>query len=257
MSQTRSAPALYLIGGTGEANQAAARLQAEGYSVTVSVATPWGAVLSAEAGSHLADTGPKDACRMARRASELGAAAIVDCSHPYALAASDQARLAARQAGLPYLRYSRPASPIPKADVIRAASFSEALEILKDRPGRALLTVGTRHLEPFVREHIDFTARILPVPESLAECERLGMDPRDIIAAHPPFSVEFNRACIRHSRAGILLTKDSGLEGGLMEKADAAAAEGIELLVVDRPAEPGAIHDLEILVRSLTKLLAK
>ncbi|MHB1390073.1 MAG: precorrin-6A reductase [Thermoleophilia bacterium] len=269
---------IYLIGGTSEAHRAVARLQAEGFQVTVSVVTEMGAARSRAAASgdivtRLAspagampppahalardtDTGPKDAALMARRAMELGAAAIVDCSHPFAVMASREARAAAAQAGLPYLRFSRPALTLTGSHVIRVSSWEEALELLKDRPGRALLTVGVRILERFVDEHIEFTARVLPLAASLAECDRLGLDAGDIIAAQPPFSVDFNRACIRHAGAAILVTKESGREGGLLEKEAATAAEGIDLMVVERPPEPDAIQDLDQLVTRLNGELA-
>ncbi|MHB0866498.1 MAG: precorrin-6A reductase [Thermoleophilia bacterium] len=269
---------IYLIGGTSEAHRAVARLRAAGFQVTVSVVTDLGAArsraaASADIGARLpspagtppppahmlprdTDTGPKDAVLMARRATELGAAAIVDCSHPFAVMASREARAAAARAGLPYLRFSRPALSVTGPHVIRVRSWEEALQVLKDRPGRALLTVGVRILERFVDEHIEFTARVLPLAASLAECDRLGLDAGDIIAAHPPFSVEFNRACISHAHADILVTKESGQEGGLREKEAAAAAEGIDLMMVERPEEPDAIQDLDQLVSRLTEVLA-
>lgn len=268
---------IYLIGGTSEAHRAVARLKAEGFQVTVSVATDLGAARSRAAAARDADamplsagtmpraagrlprdvdTGRKDAAHMAQRAAALGAAAIVDCSHPFAVMASREARAAAERAGLPYLRFSRPAMAVAGPHVVRARSWEEALHILKDRPGRALLTVGVRLLELFVNEHIEFTARVLPLAASLAECDRLGLDARDIIAAHPPFSVDFNRACIRHAGAAILVTKESGREGGLQEKEAAAAAEGIDLMVVERPSEPDAIQDLDQLVSRLAEALA-
>lgn len=253
-----SEPVIYLIGGTTEANRAAAQLRKEGYEVTLSVTTAMGARLATQAAGQpagMADTGAKDAAQMAARAAELGAAAIVDCSHPFARMASTEARSAAAQAGLPYFRYCRPPVSLDQAGAIRVDSWTEAVGLLSDRPGRALLTIGTRNLEYFVREGIEFTARILPRSESLADCERLGIEPQSIIASQPPFSVDFNRACIRHAGAGILVTKESGQEGGLPEKAEAALAEGIDILIIDRPADPGALHELDILVKSIRETL--
>lgn len=246
---------VYLIGGTTEAHRAARRLQDEGYSVVVSVATPQGAECSARARSAPADIGRKDAGQIAVRAGDLQARAIVDCSHPYAVAASGEARAAADGSGIPYLRFSRPALPVPP-ETARAASWEEAAAMLGRRPGRALLTIGSRNLEPFVRQGIDFTARILPVPESIGYCHRIGIDARNIIAAHPPFSTDFNRACIRQARADVIVSKESGQEGGQDQKLEAARLEGIEMLLVQRPAEPGAIHDLDELVLALRGALS-
>ncbi|MEW6018702.1 MAG: precorrin-6A reductase, partial [Pseudomonadota bacterium] len=234
---------LYLIGGTSEANRAALRLAAEGFRVTVSVATAEGGAAAARAG--LESDGPDrlDADGMARRAAGLGAAAIVDCSHPFAVAASESALAAAGIAGLPYLRFCREPYAAEGEGVFVASGWEEAVHMLQGRRDRALLTVGTRHLEIFSAAGIDFTARVLPVAESLAECARLGIGPERIIAAHPPFDVDFNRACIRKAGAGVLVTKESGREGGLPGKLEAARAEGILALVVSRPPERTAIHD--------------
>lgn len=245
--------AIYLVGGTTEANLAAVRLREEGYHVTVSVATSLGCQAAGAPGDI--DVGRKDALHLANRAAELGAAAVVDCSHPFASLVSQEARNAAAACGLPYLRYCRAPLELDPAPAAKADSWAEAVEMLKDRPGRALLTVGIRNLELFVSGGIDFTARVLPTPEALRECGRLGIEPRHLIAAHPPFSVKFNRTCIRHAGADILVTKESGEEGGLREKAEAAAAEGIDLMVISRPHDPAAIHDLEELVTKLKEAI--
>ncbi len=258
-------PAIYLIGGTTEANRAARRLQDEGYKVVVSVATQLGEQVAAAAGV-VTDPGKKDADAMAAAAGRHGAAAIVDCSHPFAREVSKQAIQAAAQAGLPYLRYTRPpvaavvvagaataagATAAAGTPLVETESFERAAAETANFEGRAFITVGTRHLEPFVRAGLDFTARILPLTESFEQCTRLGIEPKDIIAAWPPFSVDFNRACLRKCGAATLVTKDSGREGGLMEKLEAAVAEGVAVILIKRPPEPGAIHDLEALVAGL------
>lgn len=253
---------IYLIGGTTEANHAARRLQEHGYRVVISVATPTGGKVAEEAGFET-EIGGKDAAAMEAGARKLDAAAIVDCSHPFAREASEQASAAAAAAGLPFLRFTRPPMPVidemaagsPAAPVVTVPSFQEAAGHLVRIGGRSLLTIGTRHLKTFVSAELDFAARILPLAESLADCDRLGIEPGNIIAAWPPFSADFNRACLRKCGAGALVTKDSGREGGLLEKIEAADSEGAAVIVVQRPPEPGAIHDLEELLSALDSRL--
>ncbi|MHB9052563.1 MAG: precorrin-6A/cobalt-precorrin-6A reductase [Thermoleophilia bacterium] len=266
-----TAKTIYLIGGTTEASRAAQTLEREGYRVVVSVATPLGESVAAAAALRT-DTGRKDATVMAERASGLGACAIVDCSHPFAREVSRQAKKAAAAAGLPYLRYTRPPSDAAKAGnaastagpavhtasetaVIAVESFEAAASELKNAGSRGLLTLGTRHLEPFVLAETDFTARVLPFPESISDCSRLGIEPARIIAAWPPFDVDFNRACLRYAGAAMLVTKDSGREGGVGQKIAAAAAEGAAVILVNRPADPGAIYDLDGLLAALAAAL--
>lgn len=283
-STTKIQRTIYLVGGTSEANSAALRLQEGGYRIVISVATPTGGEV-AEAAGFNAEVGGKDAAAMEDRARGLEAVAIVDCSHPFAREASNQASQAAAAAGLPYLRYTRapvagleymaggdcsegwpgqgrPAvvSGITGTDnaacpVITVPTFEAAAEQLSQIGGRSLLTLGTRHLETFVRAGLDFAVRILPITESLADCVRLGVEPRNIVAAWPPYSADFNRACLRKVGASVIVTKDSGREGGLMEKLEAANAEGVRTIVVQRPHEPDAIHDLDELVSTLDSRL--
>jgi len=253
---------IYLIGGTTEANLAARRLLESGFGIVISVATPAGGEIARSAG-FATEVGGKDAAAMQVRACEHQAVAIVDCSHPFAEEASIQASQAAAAAGLPYFRYTRAAvdalvslaaegsSDMIDAPVITVPAFDSAADLLSRMPGRALLTIGTRHLEPFVRADLDFVARILPLAESLADCDRLGIEPSNIIAAWPPYSIDFNRACLRKYGADIIVTKDSGREGGLPEKLEAAREEHARVIVIQRPVEPGAIHDLDELVAKL------
>lgn len=267
---------VYIIGGATEAGLAAARLQAAGCGAVISVATALGersaagrAVFPA-AGSAAAamadggeggrrgavrlDPGPKDAAAMAAAIGRCGAVALLDCSHPYAAAATSEARQAALLAKVPYLRYARP--PVITAGAERFADAAAAARRLAADGGRALLTIGTRKLQPFVAAGADFAVRILPVAESLDACLSVGVAPRDIIAAFPPFDVDFNRACLRRTGARFLVTKDSGAAGGLPEKLAAAAAEGVGVILLARPAEPeGAFYDLDGVMERLAAVL--
>ncbi len=245
-------PTVYLIGGTTEANVAASRLLADGYRVVTSVATGHGRRLAVATET---DAGRKDAAAMAAHAAEARARLLLDCSHPFATGARHEARRAAELAHIPYLRFCRPA---PAAGKDFAGGWEEAVKRLRQRGGRALLTIGVRHLHLFAAAGLDFAVRVLPLEESLAECRRLQIDPRDIIAAHPPHSEDFNRACIRHTRADILVTKDSGAAGGLPEKLAAARKEGIETLVIARPPEREhvSLYDLDELLDRMELILA-
>lgn len=248
---------VYMIGGTTEANRAAGRLKEEGYRVVVSVATSLGRAM-ASAGEI--EIGRKDASGIAEQARQYSASVIVDCSHPFAGEVSDEAAQAAAIAELPYLRYCRPDSGGEDSQprVSRVDTWPEAVEFIKQRGGRALLAIGTRNLGLFTDAGLDIAARVLSRTDSLAQCERLGIEAKDIISAFPPHSEDFNRACIRHVGAEILVTKDSGSEGGLEEKISAARVEGIEVLIVNRPAgnDNGEVHDLESLMQILDEVIA-
>ena len=56
-----------------------------------------------------------------------------------------------------------------------------------------------------------------------------------------PFSRELNQAMLRQFHIQTLVTKNSGGYGGFREKADAAAACGCALLVVERPRQEAGL----------------
>lgn len=239
-----------VIGGTTEAHRVGDRLEAEGYRVVVSVATGLG---ERYAGAREVLAGSKDSQELAMQARRHEAAAVLDCTHPFAVEASRAARGAAAAAGIPYLCFTRPAGTTHGVE--RVAGWEEAVELLGKIGTRALLTIGVRHLEPFAAAGLDFAARVLPLPESIAECVRLGLGPEDIIAAFPPHDTDFNRACIRKTGAGVLVMKDSGDEGGTPEKIAAAAGEGIRAVMVERPAGEAGIVDIDELVARVKEVV--
>lgn len=241
---------IYMLGGTSEAHLAARHLELQGYRVVLSVATPLGAELAAGIETKV---GSRDAAGLAASAAGAGAAAIVDCTHPFAIEASRAARSAAGSIGVPYFRFTRADEPLEGAHIIRVDGWRQALDYLKRSRKRALLAIGVRNLHHFSRAGLDFAVRILPQPDSLGLCRELGIDPDDIIAAQPPHDFDFNRDCIRRARASVLVSKDSGREGGLPEKARAAAAEGIELLLIAKPEEPDALTDPRELLAALRR----
>lgn len=187
-------------------------------------------------------TGPLDGDSMAALVREKRVGAIVDATHPYATAAHATARQAADRMGVPCLRWVR-AGGISEGEGITVADGHEEAARKAFSFGRpVLLTTGSRNLAPYVRESrrtgTPLAARVLPQPESLESCRAAGVAEGFIITGRGPFSVEENRAVIRKHGIGVLVTKDSGDAGGVADKLEAARAEGCQVVVVRRPAEP-------------------
>ncbi|MEG1501539.1 MAG: precorrin-6A/cobalt-precorrin-6A reductase, partial [Clostridiales bacterium] len=78
-------------------------------------------------------------------------------------------------------------------------------------------------------------ARVLPTSDILKKCEDLGLAANQIIAVQGPFSADFNLAVYRDHQIDILVTKDSGPEGGVGEKVYPALAAGLQVLMIRRP----------------------
>ena len=231
---------ILLLGGTSEAATIAAALAAAGVRVLVSSATELASSVSASS-LVAVRAGVLDDEGLDALIDETRARAVVDATHPYASVITQNAQRAAARAGVPYLRYRRPAALTGEAGVVAAADHEQAAAraFLSGRP--VLLTIGTRNLTPYLREArrtgVPVVARVLPAPESLRVCAAAGLSAGQIVAEQGPFSVEQNIDIIRRHGIGVLVTKDGGAAGGVPEKLEAARREGCEIVVVARPEE--------------------
>lgn len=248
---------ILLFGGTCETAALAIRLAQTGHRVLVSTATE----LALETGRH--EQIHRRCGRLDREGILLlirreGILALVDAAHPFAAELHANARAAAAEAGIRYLRYSRPEMPDDAAaEFIRAADHHEAARLACAAGSPILLTTGCRNLEPYVAVArtggADLFVRVLPGPESLAACRSAGIAADRIIAARGPFTVAQNRRLLRERGIRVLVSKESGAAGGLPEKLAAARAEHCRVVVVQRPAEQqaGVFADAEAIVREL------
>lgn len=231
---------ILLFGGTAEGRELAAWLAAEGWQVTLSVATGYGAELAPHQPGITLSAGRLDRGEMEQLMASRPFACVVDATHPYAVEVTENIRAAAKATGLPLERLVRPADEAE--DCLRAGSMDEAARMLADLPGKVLLTTGSKELAPFAVPGLAERCcpRVLPTLDSLGRCLELGFPARNIICMQGPFSQELNAALIRQLDIKVLVTKDTGEQGGFPEKAAAARETGCRLLVVDRPgAETG------------------
>lgn len=227
----------YLIfGGTSEGVVLAKALSEAGHSVTVSVATDYGAFML-EGISVEVLVGRLDAAEMEKLIQTNRFSVVLDATHPYAAEVTKNILLAAEKTGVSYERILRSEGAMDENWQV-AADVTEAVKMLSETEGNVLLTTGSKELAAFAvipefqrRLYI----RILPSLESLRKAIELGYPPNCIIAMHGPFSTELNLAMLRQYGIQTLVTKRSGRAGGFWEKAEAAKEAGASLLVIDRP----------------------
>lgn len=228
---------IVLFGGTTEGRTLSQELAALGAEVAVCVATEYGREEQGQVSGVTVHTGPLDVEGMA--AVLNGAALCIDATHPYAVLATANIRAAAELAGVPYRRLLRRPSVLPKGSIV-AESAGAATEYLRNTKGNVLLTTGARELTAFSGlDGARLYPRVLPMVESLAACEALGIPRRNVIAMQGPFSQELNLALIQQFSIQYLVTKDGGEAGGFMEKAAAAGQGGAILVVIRRPEDQG------------------
>jgi precorrin-3B C17-methyltransferase len=250
-------PLLYVLGGTSFSRQLVSELEGAGYRVRLSVATPLGAAEVQEAPAGGVHEGRLDVDGLRAELESSGARALIDATHPFAVEVSRAARQAAEVAGLPLLRASRPAWA-PENEEGRVTFFSnaqDAASALAESGEKAFLTVGAKGLTDFAGRGLPLAARVLPTPESVQAAGSAGIAPEDLIAAYPPYDAAFTAACLSRTRASIIVSKESGREGGLDEKLEAARLAGARLFVVGRPAETENVyHDHTELLKELEGL---
>ena len=203
-------------------------------------------------------------------------AVVVDATHPYATAVSENVRMACKAENMPYLRYLRDAgraagsktsdahqsTPISGRDagadssITWVNSAAEAAAYLETQSGNIFLTTGSKELHVFTERISDsgrLFIRVLPSASVITECRNLGMEGKQICAMQGPFSAEMNIAMLKQTDAAFLVTKDTGTTGGYPEKEQAAQQLGVRMVVIRRPEESGL--DFAALLKKLGEAL--
>ena len=239
-----------IFGGTTEGRQLADFCGQRGIRCAVCVVSSYGEELLPETEWVRRETGARTAEEMAKLLGRLRPALVLDATHPYAVQASENIRLACEKTGLDCLRVVRQSEAAagaageqaPQIRYVRDAA--EAAEALAGTRGPVFVTTGSKELEAFARlenwqERI--YVRVLPDSRVLAQCEAMGFARGRVIAMQGPFSADLNAAMMQAVQAAYLVTKESGAAGGFAEKMEAAARLGIPAVVIGRPRQESGI----------------
>lgn len=229
---------ILLLGGTSESAPLAGALAEAGYPVLVSMATDVPLDIPAHQCIRRRH-GPLDEQAMSALIHREGIRLIIDATHPFAAVAKRTALAVATQLQIPCLGLTRQPGITAGESVLRVPDHEVGARVAFEFGKPVLLTIGSKNLRPYAREarrrQLPIVARVLDCPESIAACRELELSQDRLILGRGPFSFEQNREEIRRFRIGVLVTKDSGRPGGFEAKLQAAAAEGCQIVVVDRP----------------------
>lgn len=228
-----------ILGGTAEARDLAARLEAKGVPLTSSLAgrvsrprLPVGPVRVGGFG------GAEGLCAWL---GEHDVTAVVDATHPFAGTMGMHAAQASSQSGVPLLRLARPGW----SDHPDAGSWTwvdghvAAREAADEAGGVPFVTTGRQTLHHHVGAWADRPAvvRLVEAPE------RPLPSAWTVLRSRGPFDVEGEVALMREHGIGVVLTKDSG--GSYTEaKLDAAGRLGIPVVVVSRPPRAEGVQQV-------------
>lgn len=166
---------------------------------------------------------------------------IVDAAHPFAEQVHHAAECAALTCNIPYRRVVRP--DLQNLDrysrIHEVVSHEMAAEVCLQTGGTVLATIGSRNIHLYQSVLHDagqkLFARVLDDPQSVNACLQCGIPSDRIIQGRGPFSVTDNLKHIMLSGARIVVTKDSGAQGGVYEKLEAAHQAGCLVVIIKRP----------------------
>ena len=230
---------LCIFAGTTEGRRVVEYLSGQPVQVTACVATEYGEMLLSPAENLTISTQRMTEEEMVTLFRVNRFSLVVDATHPYAAAVTENIAAACADTGTPYLRLLRDGAEVPEGAVY-VPDIPGAVEFLNRVEGNILLTTGSKELSRYtgVREFSRRVyARVLPMDESLAACRAAGLTPSHIIAMQGPFSKEMNSAMLQFVQAQYLVTKEDGGAGGFGEKVAAAAETGARLVVIGRPPQ--------------------
>ncbi|MUL45314.1 cobalt-precorrin-6A reductase [Mycobacterium sp. CBMA293] len=160
--------------------------------------------------------------------------AVVDATHPFAATITANAAQACADLHLPHLVLARPAWP--HGDAVIVANDREAALTVKDRGyQRIFLTTGRSGTTAFRGNDAWFLIRAVTLPEP----ETLPPN-HEILLSRGPYDYDNELALLRTYGIDALVTKNSG--GGMTRaKIDAAQAQSVPVIMVDRPALPAGV----------------
>ncbi|KGR89110.1 precorrin-6x reductase [Ureibacillus massiliensis 4400831 = CIP 108448 = CCUG 49529] len=229
---------ILFLAGTSDARTLAVELQKKGYNLLATVVTN-SAAISLEEAQVPYYVGRLTKSDMLAMILDKKITTVIDASHPYAEEASKTAMEAANESALPYIRYERPQQEYVHPLVTEVDTYEEAALLASEHSGTVMLTTGSKTLATFtkylLKDSIRLVCRMLPNKENMEKCDALGVKQRDIIAIQGPFSKELNTALYRQYETSLVITKESGKEGSVDEKIEAALELNIPVILIKRP----------------------
>lgn len=250
---------MIVAGGTTESRAVCMALLAHGYRILFSQATDADFELPPHPRLN-SRRGALDSDGWMALIEQSRAVAVVDAAHPHATALRDTLRQVAARLQLPLIRFKRHEIDLDPT-VLRVSDHDEAARLACMLGKCILVTVGTRHLAPYVaaarHAQCKLFVRVLEAPESREAIHRLGCQPGEVVFGRGPFTLEQNLELLGKIHAEVIVTKDSGKEGGTVEKIEAAKLLGCKVVVVSRPDEQaGAAETVEDLIEQLQRQLS-
>lgn len=241
-----------VLGGTTEAVEITKRLKQRGFSVYYSKATAYPQKLKADNEKELTKA------ELEELVQEKQIKVIVDGTHPFAQKIKVVAQQICKEKKIVYLRYERHLAKANLNNCFVTSNLKTAAQKAALLGKKILVLTGVNSLETIIAtlkgKDVQLFARVLDWPPSIAKAKKLlGAD--CFISGHPPFTLEQNLALLETFPAEVMLTKDSGWQGGLREKIKAAQLKNVPVVIVKRPKPfPEAIFSIKTLLAKVEEV---
>lgn len=236
---------IFLFAGTLEGKQAAKLLQNNGKDFLVFVTTSQGAALLLKEGisRNKIHCGPLDKMQIKKLIEQKESALLIDATHPYAVNISRTLISVSQELGLPLIRIERAELKRMNSKLIHSVPDVRSSAIKACELGQTIfLTIGSKSVGEFVEIALAkgkrIVTRVMPSRESIKKCLDVGFLKGNILIGYGPFSLDDNIRDFRDYHVDVIVTKDSGVEGGVQEKIDVAIELGIKVVLIQRPRNP-------------------
>ena len=234
---------ILLLGGTKDSTNIIEHIkETHDYHILTTTTTEYGAELARKAGSDevIARPLPKDEIIEIIKREKFDV--LIDATHPFAKHITQTSAGIANELEMPYIRFERPTTNLENMDTSHihyADSFDEAGKLIESKfgQGNVLHFAGANTMADIV-EHVSverFYPRILKVKSSIDKCNALNIDPDHIIPMTGAATKEENIDLIVKYDASVMITKESGEIGGVIEKIEAANEKDIAVIMIKRP----------------------
>ena len=234
---------ILILGGTKDSTNIITHIK-ENYDayILTTTTTEYGSKLAIEAGSDDTIARPLLKDEIIEIIEKDGFDILIDATHPFASHITQTSASIARELEIPYVRFERPTTNLENIDTSHihyVESFEDGGKLIAREfvEGNVLHFAGANTMADIVKYvSVDrFYPRILKVESSIEKCNALKIDPNHIIPMTGAASLEENIELIERYDACVMITKESGEIGGVIEKIEAANKKNIAVIMIKRP----------------------
>lgn len=231
-----------IFGGTTEGRVLAELCEKNKIPALVFVATDYGQELILSQNHIRVLRGRKDKEEMKDIFINNDISLVFDATHPYARVVSDNIIKSCNELcnigkNIEYIRVMRDSIDLGNADgsCLIFESIESAVEYLKNTEGNIFIATGSKQLKEYEKLDIKrLYARVLPNVEGIEACKSINMESSHIIAMQGPFDEALNSALLKQYACKYMVTKESGNNGGFIEKIRACKSAGAKALIIGR-----------------------